>query len=109
VNLHGNEWVTILIAEVMNCANVGVIQGGRCMRLASETHKSVRIADYIVREKLEGNKAMETGIFGLVHAHAAASQLFKDPVMGYGLAEDCVGVRHFGAILGCTWMRVNEP
>jgi hypothetical protein len=44
---------------------------------------------YVIRQELEGDKAAELHILGLVnHAHAAATQLFKDAVVGNRLPDE---------------------
>ena len=46
------------------------------------------IAGDFIGKELEGNKTVEPGVLGLVnHAHAAAPQLFDNPVVGDGLAD----------------------
>jgi len=46
---------------------------------------------------------------GLVHyTHATAAKSFEDAVMGDGLADEGVGLRHSAAILGCDLRQVNK-
>ena len=43
------------------------------------------------------------GVLGLVHdAHSTTTKLLDGPVVGDGLADEHVGVRHSVAMLGCT-------
>ena len=45
---------------------------------------------------------------GLVHyTHATAAKSFEDAVMGDGLADEGVGLRHSAAILGCV-LRLSQ-
>ena len=49
----------------------------------------------ILREKLEGDKAAEFGVFGLVdNAHAAATESLHDAIVGDRLARKGGRVRH---------------
>jgi hypothetical protein len=42
----------------------------------------LRVSGYIIRKKLEGDKATQLDVLGLVHnAHTAATKLFKDAVV----------------------------
>ena len=46
------------------------------------------IVGYIVRQELQGDKAMQLHVFGLVdHPHAAAAEFRDNAVMGDGLAD----------------------
>ena len=42
------------------------------------------------------------------HTHAATAKLFDNAVVGDGLADEGVGLRHSAAILGCDLRQVNE-
>ena len=56
----------------------------------------------LVREEFQRHVAAQAGVFGFVdNTHAAAAQLLDDAVVGDGLADEGVGVRHSAAILGC--------
>ena len=102
--LHHDEGAAIFLADVVNGADVGVIESGSGLRLALKTAQGLRIAGNFVGQKLEGNETMQAGIFGLVNdAHAAAAQLFDDPVVGDGLADHCksatsVGMQSYWAL-----------
>jgi hypothetical protein len=42
----------------------------------------------LFRKELEGDKAMQLGVLGLVdHAHAAATEFFEDAIVGDRLAS----------------------
>jgi ubiquinone/menaquinone biosynthesis C-methylase UbiE len=42
------------------------------------------------------------------HAHAAATQLFNDAVVGNGTAEYWCGISHWRRMLGCAYRQVNQ-
>jgi hypothetical protein len=54
---------------------------------AAKTLQRLRILGNILGKELEGDRAAEHGVLGLVnHTHAATAQLLDDPVMRDGLA-----------------------
>ena len=54
--LHGNESVTILLAYVVNCADIGMVQRGCGLCLAPETAQSLRVFCHFVRQEFERHK-----------------------------------------------------
>jgi hypothetical protein len=89
--LHGDEGLAILLADIVNRANVRMVQGGRGLGLALKTGKRLRVAGNFLWQKLEGHKTVQPRVLGFVnHAHAAAAKLFYDAVVRNGLAD------HFG-------------
>src|SRR5947208_3347657 len=90
--LHDDEGTAVLLADVMNRADVRVIQGGSGSSLAPETIQGLRVASELVRQKLESDEALEPGVFGLVdHTHPACAQLLDDAVVGDGAADQRIG------------------
>src|SRR5271154_5298503 len=107
--LHGDEGFAALIVNLVNGANVRVIQRGGGLGFTLETAKRLWIFGYVVRQELQRHKAAELDIFSLVnHAHAATTELFYDAVVGDGLANEGRGTGHAADILGCGWRQVNE-
>ena len=79
---HGDERSAVLLANVVNRADVGVVQGGSRLRLALETGQSQRIAGHFVWEELECDKTVKASVFGFVHdTHAATAKFFEDVVV----------------------------
>ncbi len=86
--LHGNEGLGIVLADFVNGADVGVVQGGSRARLTTETLQGLCILGNTFRQELHGDKAAQFRIFGLVHhSHAAASELAGNFVVGKALAD----------------------
>jgi hypothetical protein len=80
--LHGDECLSFLLADVVDCANVGMIQRGGGLGFALKAGQSLRIAGYSLRQKLERDKTSETGVLGFVDdTHSAAAEFFEDAVM----------------------------
>ena len=84
--LHRNESLPILISDIMNGADVGVIQSRRGLGLALKPGQGVRISGYILRQKLKCDETVEANILRLVDdAHAATTELFQNAVVRDGL------------------------
>ena len=86
--LHGDEGLAIFLADVVNGADVGMVQRGSGLGLAAETLQSLAVLGDVFREEFQGDEAIEAGVFGLVNdTHAATTQLFDDAVVRDGLAD----------------------
>jgi len=81
--LHDDEGAAVLFTDVINRADVRVIQGRRSLGLAPESAQGFGIAGEVIGQKLESDESLEPAVFGLIdHPHAAVSQFLDDPVMG---------------------------
>jgi hypothetical protein len=99
---HGDEGATVFFADVVDGANVWMVEGGGGLRFTLKTNERLAILGDLVREKFEGHEAVQTGILGLVNdTHTAPAELFKNAVMGDGLADQGRQIRHLALILGC--------
>jgi hypothetical protein len=75
--LHRNERLPIFLADIMNRADVGMIQGRGSLGLPLKASKGLGIEGEVVGEKLESDKAVQPCILGFVDdTHPAATQLF---------------------------------
>ena len=80
--LHGDEGLPVLLANVVDGANVGMIQGGGGLGFAPEALQSLRILGHFIGQELEGYEAAELGVLGFVDdTHASAPELFDDAVV----------------------------
>ena len=92
--LHGDEGLAVFLADVVNGANVGVVQGGCGLGFALKAGERLRIAGYFIGKEFQGDEAMQARVFGFVnHAHAAAAEFLDDAIVGDGLAD------HFWSII----------
>jgi hypothetical protein len=83
--LHGDERRAIFLANVMNGADVGMIQSRCRLRLALKTSQGLRIARDFVRQKFQGDETRESRVFRFVdHSHTAAAEFLNDAVMRDG-------------------------
>jgi len=93
----------------VNGADTGMVQRRGRLRFSLEARQCLWVFCDIVRQEFQRHVAVQPRIFGLVdHAHTAAAELFGDAVMRNGLADEGVGVRHSGDIIGCPPRQVNE-
>ncbi len=76
------------LANLVDRADIRMVQRGCSASLAAEALKSGRVANHAIREKFERHEAAEFGVLGLVHdAHPAAAQLLDDAVVRDGSAD----------------------
>src|SRR5580704_6696388 len=86
--LHGDESLAFMLANVVDGADVGMIQCRGSLRLPLKPTQGLRIAGYLFRQELQGDKAAQAGVFGFVnHAHPASAQLFDNSIVRDGLAN----------------------
>jgi len=80
--LHYDEVAVTLLANFMDGAHIGVIQGRGQARFAAESFERNLVLRKFVREKLQGYKPAETGVLGLVHhAHSTGPDFFQDAIV----------------------------
>ena len=80
--------MSILLADVINRADIGMIQRGRGLGLALKAGQRLRVAGNFFGQELESDEAMQPRILGLIdHAHAPAAELLKNAVVRDGLAD----------------------
>ena len=116
--LHCDERPSLVLTDLVNGADIWMVQAGGRARLATKALEYLGIASDVVRKELQGDKAPQFGIFGLVdHAHTAAAELFNDAVMGNSLADHgalstygCGGrvLAALRSMLGTDAFKVNE-
>ena len=99
---HGDKGFSILLADIVNRADVWMVQGGSSLRFALETAQRERITRDFIGKKFESNEAVQPSIFGLInHPHAAAAKFLDDAVVRYDLPDH-------GRILRANQHQVNE-
>ena len=101
--LHGDERLAVLLADVVNGADVGMIQCRCRLRFALKTAEGLRIACHFVRQELQSDEAVQPCVLGFVDdAHAAATEFLDNAVVRDGLAN------HERRMLGGGEGQVNE-
>ncbi len=85
---HGDERLAILLADVVNGADVGMVQRRSRLRLALKAAECLGILGHFIGQKLECDKTMQPRVFRFVnHTHPAAAKLVDNAVMRNGLAD----------------------
>src|SRR5882672_7437266 len=86
--LHHDEGLAVLLVNLVNGADVGMVQRGGSLGFALEAAECLRIFGNVVGQELEGNEAAELQVLSLVdHTHASAAELLNDAVVRDGLAD----------------------
>jgi hypothetical protein len=86
---HGDEGFAVFLADVVDGADAGVIQGGGGLRFALETAEGLRIAGNFVGKKFQRDETMKPRVFRFVDdAHASAAKFFDDAVMRDGEVDE---------------------
>jgi|ERR1700730_7727589 len=74
--------VAILFTNVMDRADVGMVQRGGSLCFPLKTGQRLRISSNFVGQELQGDKTVQPGVFRLVdHTHPAAAQFLNDAVV----------------------------
>src|ERR1700682_3158881 len=70
MNSMANERTAVLLANVVDRANVGMVQGRSSLCLSLEAAEGLGIFSHLIGQELEGHEATQSGVLGLVdHAH----------------------------------------
>src|SRR5689334_5355202 len=86
--LHRDERVALMLVDLVDRADVGMIQGRRGLGLALEAAECLGIFGDVVGKEFQRDEPLELGVLGLVDdTHPAAAQLLENSVVGYGLAD----------------------
>ena len=85
---HGDERLILSLADIVDGANIRMIESGCSAGLTLKAVESLAISGHFGREKFQGNVAAEAGVFGFVdHAHSASAQPFEDSIVRDSLTE----------------------
>ena len=85
---HGDEGAAVGFADVVDGADIRMVEGGSGLGFALEAGESLRIGGNVFGEEFEGDETMEAGVFGFVNdTHAAAAEFVRDVVVGEVLSD----------------------
>src|ERR1700735_696929 len=80
--LHGDERLAVVLANLVNGANVRMIQAGSSARLAVEAFEGLFIFSHGFGQEFKRHHPAQLCIFGLEdHTHPAAAKLFDDSIV----------------------------
>jgi hypothetical protein len=86
--LHGDEGLVSVLADFVNGADIGMVEGRGSTSLAAKAFQRLRVLRHIVGQEFESNEATEVSVLGLVNnTHPAAAQFLDDAVVRDGLAD----------------------
>jgi hypothetical protein len=89
-----------MFADVVDRADIGMIERGRGLCFAAKTFQCLTILSKILWQELERDEAAQTGVLGLVDdTHSAAAELCKDAIVRDGLAYHSDPIPGGGAML----------
>src|SRR5581483_2440212 len=81
--LHGNEVLAVVTADVVNGADVRMVERRSRPRFALKALQRLWIASQRIRKEFQSDVAPKAAVLRLVdHAHAAAAQLRDDVIVG---------------------------
>ena len=84
--LHRDEGAAFFFADVVNRADVGMVQRRCGFRFAPESFQRLTIVGQLFGQELKSNEAVKPYVLGLIdHSHPAAAQLLDDAVVRDGL------------------------
>jgi hypothetical protein len=87
-HFHGEIRPPFVLADLINSADIGMIQRGRRASLPLEAFESLRVGGKSVGQKFERDAAAEIEIFGFINdAHAASTEFREDAVVGNCAAD----------------------
>src|ERR1700747_1748061 len=85
---HDDKRLTVLLSDLMNRADVGMVQSGRSTSFTAEAFERLRVMGDIVSSGRKGNEASKLCLRSLVHhAHTTTAQLLDDAVMAQFKAD----------------------
>ena len=80
---HGDEAASLVLANLVDGADVGMVQSRGGTRLSAEALQGKCVAGQLIGKKLQGDKAAQFLVLRLVDdSHAAAAKSFDDLVAG---------------------------
>ena len=98
--LHGDERLAGILADVVNGANVGMIERRRGLGFAPKPFEGLRVARQFHGKEFQGDETIQARILRFVdHAHTAAAELFDNAVMGNRAANKRRRIGHEPHIL----------
>src|ERR1017187_849204 len=85
---HDHEGLPVLLVNLIDGADVGMVQGRCSFGLPLEAAQCLRVSGYFIRKEFEGDEAVQFDVLGLVHdTHSTAAELLNNAVMRDGLSD----------------------
>ena len=85
--LHGDKRVAPVLVNIVDRADVGMVEGGGGLGFALEALERLMVLGHLLRQEFERHKAVELGVLSFVDdTHSSAAELLQDAVVGDGCA-----------------------
>jgi hypothetical protein len=76
--LHNKEWMAMLLSDLMEGADIGVIECRSRLGFALEPRQGLSVLGDVIGQKLQHYKSVESYVLGLVdNTHSAATRAFR--------------------------------
>src|ERR1700745_1360154 len=86
--LHGNEGLLVMLTDLVNRADIRMVESGSRSPLAAKTFKRLRVLRHIVRKEFQCDEPPKLRVFSFVdHAHTTTPDLFEDAVVRDGVTN----------------------
>lgn len=86
--LHRKEIPAADLSNLVDGADIGMVQCGGRSRFAAKPLRCLRVVDELIRKEFEGDGAAELEILGFIDlTHTSAANLFQDAIVRDGLAD----------------------
>ena len=86
--LHDEEERAVGLVDLVDGADVRVVDGRSGAGLAHEAGARLLVADQVGGQRFDGDDAVQLGVFGFVDdAHAAFAYLSEDAIVKYGFSN----------------------
>src|ERR1035438_2719027 len=93
--LHGDKRTTFELSNVVNGADIRMVESGCGARFAAESFDRLWVLGNVDRQKFQGDIAAEAGVLGFIdYAHPTAAKFFRDVIVGDGAANNGGSIRH---------------
>src|SRR5580700_2403405 len=93
--LHHDERMPILLADLMNRADVRMVQSRSGASLATKPFEGLRVAHNVIWQELQRYEAAKLSILGLIdNPHPSAAKLLQNAVVRNCAANQGQGIRH---------------
>src|SRR5271166_7055894 len=86
--LHGDESLSVMLTDLIDRADIGMVQGRSRLGLSLEAKQCLGISGYVIRQKFQRNKSVQGEVFGFVDdTHASAAEFLENAVMRDDLVD----------------------
>src|SRR5262249_34521927 len=90
-HFHGDEVLTFVLVDLVDGADVWMIERGGGASLSFETLQACMFMGKLLGKELQGNEAAEAKVFSLVyHSHAASTELLQDRIVRNRFADHAI-------------------